>query len=198
MGQAGGSDGAQHRAFPLDPMSYLSRRMWIVRARQLGGRQGVGRLHGVQRRRGDLSAVTDVAESKCAAVSLVEGPDDRILCVWNTRYGGWAMPGGMVETGETAEEAQRRELREEVGVETVSAERVYEGEHGIQAAENRDRARRIVLFRVAVEGEPRQTEPGCPVAWKTRAEFLAESPFAVFYVRVFALVPPKSSLTASQ
>lgn len=62
-----------------------------------------------------------MAAVKYAAVSLVERDDRRILCVWNRRYGGWAMPGGMVEPGETAEDTQRRELREEAGVETVMA-----------------------------------------------------------------------------
>ena len=132
---------------------------------------------------------------KYAAVSLVEDEDDRILCVWNTRYGGWAMPGGMVEPGETPEEAQRRELREETGVMTLTAERVFDGEHGVRAAEDHDRARRIVLFRVMqVMGDPHQMEPGCPIAWKTREEFLAESPFASIYKRVFDEVPPKSAL----
>lgn len=127
-----------------------------------------------------------MAAVKYAAVSLVERDDRRILCVWNRRYGGWAMPGGMVEPGETAEDTQRRELREEAGVETVMAERVFEGEHGIRAAEDHDRARRIVLFRVTIQGEPREMESGCPVAWKTREEFLSESPFAPIYKRVFA------------
>jgi len=36
-----------------------------------------------------------------AAVSYVEREDGRILCVWNSRYGGWALPGGKVEEGET-------------------------------------------------------------------------------------------------
>ena len=38
-----------------------------------------------------------------AAVSYVERSDGRILCVWNSRYGGWTLPGGKVEEGETVE-----------------------------------------------------------------------------------------------
>jgi ADP-ribose pyrophosphatase YjhB (NUDIX family) len=123
-----------------------------------------------------------------AAVSLIER-DGRMLCVWNRRYGGWSLPGGMVERGELVESGQERELREETGLETVKRELVFEGEHGIKSAHKRGRASRVCLFRVVASGEPRQMENGCPIAWKTREEFLAESPFASFYRGVFESVP---------
>ena len=44
-----------------------------------------------------------------AAVSYIERGDGRILCVWNSRYGGWTLPGGKVEEGETVEAAQERD-----------------------------------------------------------------------------------------
>jgi 8-oxo-dGTP diphosphatase len=53
-----------------------------------------------------------------AARALVVDPDDRVLLVrfefpTGTR---WALPGGGIETGESPEEAIRRELVEEVGL----------------------------------------------------------------------------------
>ncbi len=52
-----------------------------------------------------------------AAVVFSEG---RILCVrrrFPPEAGGWCLPGGFIEPGETVEAAARREVREESGVE---------------------------------------------------------------------------------
>lgn len=42
---------------------------------------------------------------------------DEFLMVWHTRRGGWEMPGGHVEEGESSEEAAAREFIEEAGYE---------------------------------------------------------------------------------
>jgi len=126
---------------------------------------------------------------KTAAVSYIEREDGRLLVVWNKRYGGWSMPGGMVEKWETVEQAQERELFEETGLNTLSQEVLYEGSHGIPSSDA-SRASHVTLFRVTYEGVPREHEVGCPVTWMTRDEFLKWSPFAPFYVKVFDMIPP--------
>jgi ADP-ribose pyrophosphatase YjhB (NUDIX family) len=120
-----------------------------------------------------------------AAVSLVVRDDDRILCVWNRRYGGWSLPGGRVEDGETPEMAQARELREETGCLTVLRTFLFEGPHGMEHVDP-SRAGWVVVYHVTIDGEPREMELSCPVAWFTRDEFLLWSPFAAFYKKVFA------------
>lgn len=57
-----------------------------------------------------------------AARAIVLDPDDRILLVRFVFPSGetfWATPGGGIEAGESSEEAVRRELAEETGLESV-------------------------------------------------------------------------------
>lgn len=123
-----------------------------------------------------------------AAVALVERADGKVLCVWNKRYGRWSMPGGRVEPGETPAEAARRELGEETGALALSAVLLYEGAPGGKAKV--DRGQYVRVFSCSATGDPREREPGCPVTWLTREEFLRWGVVPEFYERVFAAVRP--------
>jgi 8-oxo-dGTP diphosphatase len=128
-----------------------------------------------------------------AAVAYIERSDGRLLCVWNKRYRGWSLPGGMVEEGESVPAALARELREETGLVLNRYESIYSGEHGIKAAIERGRASYVHIYRVWATGIPSEQEIGCPVTWLTREEFLEWSPYAPFYLKVFAAVSPAAT-----
>jgi ADP-ribose pyrophosphatase YjhB (NUDIX family) len=125
-----------------------------------------------------------MSERKAAVSVIVDDGESpgRVLCVWNRRHGTWALPGGMVEDGETPGEAQRRELEEETGMLTSSAKLVHEGPHGLPHQPGR--ASSVCVFLVEAFGEPSIMEAGCPVQWMTVDEFLAQSAFRDFYKNV--------------
>ena len=53
---------------------------------------------------------------KVSVAALVTNEEGKILLV-NSPWRGWEYPGGLIESGETFEEALHREVREEAGVE---------------------------------------------------------------------------------
>jgi 8-oxo-dGTP pyrophosphatase MutT (NUDIX family) len=112
---------------PLTLPAPLLRR-WRVLGRQPAGSFrifDVERLaleDGDGRSRGD--AFTLRFPDWCNVVAIT--PDDRLVLVWQYRFGTAALsleiPGGVVDARESPQEAARRELREETGYEAESLE----------------------------------------------------------------------------
>lgn len=121
--------------------------------------------------------MTDLRKS---AVSWVER-DGLVLVAWNDRFGGWTMPGGMVEPGETLEQAQARELFEETGMRTVEAKLVYRTQLRLPPPKQ-DRSSDVHFFSVSATGIPRAESDTRPVAWISWDELCRVSPFREFYV----------------
>ncbi|MBM9624720.1 MULTISPECIES: NUDIX domain-containing protein [Streptomyces] len=60
------------------------------------------------------------ARKRAAADALVRDEEGRLLLVNPTYKDGWDLPGGMAEANEPPDEALRRELREELGLNITS------------------------------------------------------------------------------
>src|SRR5437879_2978241 len=97
-----------------------------------------------------------------ARVLLIDGQERILLLRANVGEGDvWITPGGALEPGETPEDAARRELREETGIESAelspSWTRVHRFEWGDNPYEQRER------FFVARTSNPAVTLDGCGV-----------------------------------
>ena len=84
--------------------------------------------------------------------------DEFIAAVERAGGGRWTGPGGHIEPGETAEEAVRRELAEEAGIEVTVT-----GLTGVYS--KRDPAVVFVAYRGATDGEPVAGDETDEVRW---------------------------------
>ena len=100
------------------------------------------------------------------ALSLVTRKDGAILAVWNRKYGGWCLPGGKVEDGETLAEGQYRELKEETGLHTYKRIFVYSWPSAVDAS------KLCHVFKVGVDGVARPVEINSGIAWLTKEYLL--------------------------
>lgn len=84
-------------------------------------------------------------------------PDGRIVLARRVDSDRFSVPGGMVDWGETIEEAARRELDEETGLQWVQLERLV----GVYSSPERDpRTHAVnVLLAVQVRGGPEIGDP---------------------------------------
>jgi 8-oxo-dGTP pyrophosphatase MutT (NUDIX family) len=110
-----------------------------------------------------------------------------VLVVWNRRYLGWTLPGGLVQAEETPDDAAWRELNEETGLTSLTMLRVYEAPVAKVLAPQR--GEQVIVYRVTEwTGIEAECETGCPVTWMTVREFLNVCPFRDFYMQMGMLL----------
>jgi 8-oxo-dGTP diphosphatase len=114
--------------------------------------------------------------------ALIINDKNEILVVWNKRYGGWTLPGGKIEPGEAPEVAMLRELREETGLVDPNHLVLINRASFEAKPEFQDRTVDLRLYRVYVDGTPREAEEGCPVRWMRLRDLFSQSvPFGTDY-----------------
>ncbi len=99
-------------------------------------------------------------------IFTVRGEELRILLVRRgvpPFEGRWALPGGFVRESETLEEAARRELREETGIEGVYLEQLYT--FGDPGRDPRGRTVTVAYFALAPEAPLRASTDAAEAAW---------------------------------
>lgn len=61
---------------------------------------------------------------KCVGAVVYSG--DKIFLMESPKWNGWVIPGGRIEEGETEEEALKREIKEELGIEITNIKKLSE------------------------------------------------------------------------
>jgi 8-oxo-dGTP diphosphatase len=114
-------------------------------------------------------------ETPIAAVGAVVFKEGKILAIKRGQEpskGLWSIPGGRIELGETAQEAARREVREECSIE-VQIERVLDSANNIIRDENgRIRYHFVIIDLLAryVSGEIKAESDAIECTWVTPRE----------------------------
>ncbi|MFP5254496.1 MAG: NUDIX hydrolase [Acidimicrobiia bacterium] len=98
------------------------------------------------------------------AMGIIERPDGALLLVRLSYRQRWGVPGGLLKRGETPEDAVRREIREEVGLDVVLV-----GEPAVVVAAEPRRVDVIFRARPAPGEDPDRATPSSPeivaVSW---------------------------------
>src|SRR3954470_5311918 len=85
---------------------------------------------------------------------------NRVFLVRHTYVRGWHLPGGGVEVGESAQEALRRELREEAGIELTGVPVL----HGIFFNSNASPRDHVVVYVVRAFSVVHPKQPDAEIA----------------------------------
>lgn len=129
------------------------------------------------------------------AVALIVDEQDRLLIAqrpYHASHGGfWEFPGGKLEVNETAEDALKREIREEVGLEILHADYLGEIKHQYP-----DKSVHLLLYYVTqFSGKAACLEGQLDLKWVHTSE-LNPKDFPEGNQAIFPMLEQKRSLVA--
>jgi len=104
------------------------------------------------------------------SICMIERPDGALLLVRQSYRKGWAVPGGLLKRGETPEDAARREVLEEVGLDIELV-----GEPAVVVAPTARRVDLVFRARPAPGADPAAAHPISPEI--VEAEWFATDAF---------------------
>ncbi|AND90336.1 NUDIX hydrolase [Bradyrhizobium diazoefficiens] len=84
------------------------------------------------------------------AAALMSRSDGRVLLVRKKATESFMQPGGKIETGEHPQDALRRELSEELGIDIDPSEMTYVGRYTAPAANEPGRQVDAEVFRIVI------------------------------------------------
>lgn len=122
------------------------------------------------------------------SVSIVAARDGKVLVVSSRRWGGFSLPGGKIDPGESPEEAAKREFLEETGCEVSDLVLLEAVEHAPTAKDPDPTRWLCYCFRGSVgDQEPQQNEEGTIPRWTTPEEIRSASLYRALTLRILDL-----------
>ncbi|MEM7271492.1 MAG: NUDIX hydrolase [Actinomycetota bacterium] len=115
----------------------------------------------------------EVIHGPNAAGMVIHHPDKGFLMIWRHRFmpdsWGWEIPGGMVDDGEDAEAAARRECLEETGWEALGPAR-HLSRHHPSCGLVRQTFDLYLATDAVHRGDPSDANEAAAVSWRTEDE----------------------------
>lgn len=123
---------------------------------------------------------------KIAALAYIRRSDGGILSVWNRKYLCWGLPGGKADEGESIDEALRRELKEETGLDT---QKIWYPELDCSPTYSGS-GRMCYTFEVKPWSlVPHVSELGTGIGWQTREFLEKDARTGEWFRKFFAKLP---------
>ncbi|MCA9329674.1 NUDIX hydrolase [Candidatus Saccharibacteria bacterium] len=142
-----------------------------------------------------MSEIPEINRDIVGAVII--SSDDKVLLGKTGAYEGlWVVPGGGIEDGETKEDAMRREVMEETGLDVSDADtKIVPGVHSGQSEKTlRDSGERVLVKMRFFDFEVRFKKPASQINASAKDDFVEAEWFSKNELELDKLSPPTKKL----